>query len=115
MICEGDSCNYWGIPFKISRHLRPDQALVTNDGHGEQLLLGEGGILADRLQYGEERGMYLGPITRLKRDNDEAAERAKRLVHHAYAEASARLRLVKYELQDHGTIEARFHRNMRSI
>ena len=108
----GDYCNVWGIPFKISRHLRPDQAIVINDGR--ELLLGEGGILADRLQYGEERGMYLGPLARLKRDNDEAAERAKRLVHHAYAEASARLRLVKYELQDHGTIEARFHRNMRS-
>lgn len=103
-----DYCTPWGIPFRITPGLRPGQAVMINGGR--ELLLGEGGVLADKFQYGKENGAIIGPLTRLKRDNDRAAERAKREIHHAYAIASVELMMLQRELQRHGTLEDRYRR-----
>lgn len=111
MLQPGSCQSPWGIPFKITPHIPPDQMVVINNGR--ELLLGEGGVLADKIEYGEENGIVIGPLTRLKRDNDKAYESAKRNVHHAWAIASIELLSLQRELQLNGNIEERFQRELR--
>lgn len=92
----------FGTPFRVTPWLEAGRALIAP---GPTIVLGEGGELADRLEYGMEDGHLTGPLRRAERRIGEADARERSRIEAAFDLADLRLYLLEARLK----IERRNH------